>query len=106
MYRLAIVAAVVSLCAGALSPMRANAQPVPAVYPPETVVCPAFPPLYPRGWELMVRRPCYYYYSPPYLATYPHRASVHVVHGVHRRYAAHSWYGVHRRPYLRPGWWW
>jgi hypothetical protein len=72
------------------------------VYPAEIVVCQPFPPDYPRGWELMVRYPCYtyatvrpsyyqsgYYSYPP---AYSYRRSVV--------------YRAHRRPYLRPGWWW
>jgi len=61
----------------------------------EFVSCPPLPYWYPRGWELMIRRPCYIYgaYGSPaysYPAAYPYRVG-------HR---------VHRRPYLRPGWWW
>jgi hypothetical protein len=63
----------------------------------QVVICPPLPPSYPRGWELMVRYPCVTYvygpsyYSPAYYPypTYPHQRE-----------------RVHRRPYLRPGWWW
>jgi hypothetical protein len=68
------------------------------------VSCQPLPYWYPRGWELMIRHPCYIYgayglygaYGPSYQPTYSYPASYpHRV--VHR---------VHRRPYLRPGWWW
>ncbi len=98
MRRLAPALAVTMLCFGSTT----HAQ---VVYPAETVVCQPFPPDYPRGWELMVRYPCYTYgaygssnYQPSYYSypmAYPYRRSR--MYGVHR---------VHRRPYLRPGWWW
>ena len=71
------------------------------IYPEGVVACQPLPFWYPRGWELMVRYPCspYYaygpYYGPP--AYYPVGAAYP------RRYIH---YGIHRRPYLRPGWWW
>ncbi len=74
------------------------------IYPEGVVACQPLPFGYPRGWELMVRYPCspYYAYGPyygppgyyPVGAAYPHRRSSFVDHG------------IHRRPYLRPGWWW
>src|SRR6516225_4239361 len=57
--------------------------------------CP-YPPSYPRGWELMVRTcPVIgpYYAYPRYDIGYPYP-----------RYSRA--YVTHRRPYLRPGWWW
>ena len=63
----------------------------------QAVICP-LPPWYPRGWELMVRYQCIIYgygpsYYPPayyrYPTAYPYQREQ-----------------VHRRPYLRPGWWW
>ena len=69
------------------------------IYPADVAACQPFPPSYPRGWELMVRRPCLiygYYEAPryyPFAATYAYRP-------------AHRGYPTHRRPYLRPGWWW
>jgi len=72
-------AAAAILCLATTPSMRAQAQ-----------GC-IFPPSYPRGWELMVRCPPSYYQ--PY---YPRRA-----YRVARHYES-----VHRRPYLRPGWWW
>ena len=85
---LAAAAAAAVLCLATAPSMRAQAQ---GFYPVETCV---FPPWYPRGWELMVRCPPSYYQ--PY---YPRRASYR--YRVARHYAS-----VHRRPYLRPGWWW
>src|SRR5262245_10725425 len=70
----------------------------------QVAICPPLPPWYPRGWELMVRYPCVIYgYGPsyyppayyPYPAAYPYQCVS--IHAAHR---------VHRRPYLRPGWWW
>jgi hypothetical protein len=64
----------------------------------QVVICPQLPPWYPRGWELMVRYQCVIYgygpsyYSPAYYrypTAYPYQREQ-----------------VHRRPYLRPGWWW
>jgi hypothetical protein len=63
----------------------------------QVVICPPLPPSYPRGWELMVRYPCVtYVYGPSYYspAYYPYPAY------------PHQRERVHRRPYLRPGWWW
>ena len=60
-------------------------------------VCQPLPSWYPRGWELMVRYPCVtYVYGPSYYsrAYYPYPA-----YPLQRE-------RVHRRPYLRPGWWW
>jgi hypothetical protein len=93
---LALALTAMTLCCGSAS--RAQT----AFYPVE-LACQPLPSWYPRGWELMVRYPCYHvygssYYPPayyPYQAVYPHqRVSIHAVHR------------VHRRPYLRPGWWW
>ena len=85
--RLVLVLAVIAtlLCCGSLT--RA-----------QVVICPQLPPSYPRGWELMVRYQCVIYgygpsyYSPAYYrypTAYPYQREQ-----------------VHRRPYLRPGWWW
>ena len=101
MQRLALALALtaITLCCG--SATRAQAG---GAYPVEFAVCQPLPSWYPRGWELMVRYPCAtYVYGPsyyppayyPYPAAYPRqRVSIHAVHR------------VHRRPYLRPGWWW
>ena len=93
---LTVTATATMLCWGS----AARAQ---AVYP-AFAVCPPLPAWYPRGWELMLRQPCVTYvygmsyYSPGYYsypAAYPlQRVSSRAVHR------------VHRRPYLRPGWWW
>jgi len=102
MRRLALAAALIGtiLCREAATPAQAQYYAYTAGY----AACEPFPPGYPRGWELMVRRPCVlyndygpYYGAPGYypIATgYPYRSSVHVG------------YRFHRRPYLRPGWWW
>jgi hypothetical protein len=102
MRRLALAAALIGtvLHCGAATPAQAEYYAYTAGY----AACEPFPPGYPRGWELMVRRPCVlyngygpYYGAPGYypIATgYPYRSSVHVG------------YPIHRRPYLRPGWWW
>jgi hypothetical protein len=72
-----------------------RAQAGSGIYP--GVACQALPFGYPRGWELMVRRPCliYYGYTPYYDAPryYP----------LANRYVGDR---IYRRPYLRPGWWW
>jgi len=100
--RLALTLAVAAtmVCYGSAT----RAQAGTAFYPVAFAACQPLPPWYPRGWELMVRYPCVTYvpgasyYPPayyPYPAVYPHqRVSIHATHR------------VHRRPYLRPGWWW
>ena len=102
MRRLALAAALIGtmLHCGAVTPAQAQYYAYTAGY----AACEPFPPGYPRGWELMVRRPCVlnYGYAPYYGApghyptatAYPYRSSVHVG------------YRIHRRPDLRPGWWW
>jgi hypothetical protein len=99
MQRLALALAVTATMQCCGSATRAQ-----AFYPAEFAVCQPLPPWYPRGWELMARYPCVTYaygpaYYPPayysYPAAYPRqRVSIHAVQR------------VHRRPYLRPGWWW
>jgi hypothetical protein len=92
------VTATILFCGSATSSLAGS-----AFYPADFAVCQPLPPWYPRGWELMVRYPCVTYvygsshYPPAY---YPYPAYPHQrvsIHGVHQ---------VHRRPYLRPGWWW
>jgi hypothetical protein len=98
MQRLVLAAALIVtlLCREAATPAQADYW----AYNGDYVACEPFPSWFPRGWELMVRRPCLlsaYYGAPGYypIATaYPYRSSVHVG------------YRIHRRPYLRPGWWW
>jgi hypothetical protein len=91
MHRPAFAAAMIMtviLCCTPSIPAQAQ-----IVYPAGYVPC-YLPSWYPRGWELMIRNPCasYYYGGPYYRPTYaPYRAASH---------------RVHRRPYLRPGWWW
>ena len=96
--KLALSAAL--LCCGAGA---ARAQGGAIVYPGELVQCRPLPYWYPRGWELMVRTPCYAYY--PYGQSYysPGHQPYRVAYPVRRGHAAHR---VHGRPYLRPGWWW
>lgn len=102
MQRLALALA---LIATALFHESSTAQAEIGSYPLHVVGCEPMPPGYPRGWELMVRRPCLLdyghvsYYEParyyrPLVATYPYHPALHVG------------YGIHRRPYLRHGWWW
>jgi hypothetical protein len=64
------------------------------------VVCQAYPSWYPRGWELMVRPRCAFYGPYSYYA-YPRYA----IGPSYPRYYSRA-YVSHRRPYLRPGWWW
>ena len=93
---LALGVTAITLCWGSVTSAQT------ALYPVE-LACRPLPSWYPRGWELMIRYPCYYvygpsYYSPayyPYPAVYPHqRVSIRATHR------------VYRRPYLHPGWWW
>ena len=93
MQRLALALAVIAitLCWGSVT--RAQVA----------TVCQPLPSWYPRGWELMVRYPCFTYiygasYYPAAYAPYPRVYPYRQVSG----YAVR----VHRRPYLRPGWWW
>jgi hypothetical protein len=100
MQRLALVIAVIAtmFCRESSTPAQAEF----AGYPVGFAACQPFPPWYPRGWELMVRRPCliYYGHGPYYDAprTYPFAA--------HRYRPPQVGHRIHRRPYLRPGWWW
>jgi hypothetical protein len=91
---LALTLAATMLCYGSAT----RAQAGTAFYPVEFAACQPLPPWYPRGWELMVRYPCVTYVHGayyPYPAVYPRqRVSIHAIHR------------LHRRPYLRPGWWW
>jgi len=71
----------------------------------QVAICPLFPPWYPRGWELMVRYQCIIYsygpsYYPPAYYSYPTAYYSYPTAYPHQRER------VHRRPYLRPGWWW
>jgi len=65
----------------------------------QAVICPPLlPSWYPRGWELMARYPCVIYgYGPSYYPTAYYRYPT--AYPLQREQ-------VHRRPYLRPGWWW
>ena len=76
MQRLALALGVtaITLCCGSVTRAQTAFYPV-------GLACQPLPSWYPRGWELMVRYPCYYvyapsYYSPayyPYPAVYPHQ---------------------------------
>jgi hypothetical protein len=93
---LAVTVTAAMLCWGS----AASAQ---GVYP-AFAVCPPLPPWYPRGWELMLRQPCVSYaYAPSYYA--PAYYSYPAAYPLHR-VSSRAVYRVHRRPYLRPGWWW
>jgi hypothetical protein len=87
---LALAVTAITLCCGTVT----RAQ----------VVCQPLPPWYPRGWELMLRYPCvtYVYGSPYYASPYSSSPAVYTYH----RVSVHAAHRVHRRPYLRPGWWW
>ena len=102
MKRLALALAVsaITLCWGSV----AHAQVATAFYPVGSTVCQPLPSWYPRGWELMVRYPCvtYVYGSSYYPAAYSPYPEVYP----YRRVSTHAVQRVHRRPYLRPGWWW
>ena len=94
MQRLALALAVtaITLCWGSVT--RAQVA----------TVCQPLPSWYPRGWELMQRYPCvtYIYGSSYYPAAYSAYPGVYP----YRRVSTHTAQRVHRRPYLRPGWWW
>jgi hypothetical protein len=84
---------------------RAGFDAISAVEP---VVCWPFPPWYPLSWELVVHTSC-----PPgyYLPDYHHYADLVLSHRDSRltRFRHRPAYvlgSIHRRPYLRPGWWW
>jgi len=97
---LALAVTAITLCCGTVT----RAQVSTAFYPVGPTVCQPLPSWYPRGWELMVRYPCAtYVYGPSYYpATYYSYPAVYSYQRVSTR-AVHR---VHRRPYLRPGWWW
>jgi hypothetical protein len=100
--RLSLALAVTAITLGCGTVTRA--QPSTAFYPAGLTVCQPLPSWYPRGWELMVRYPCAtYVYGPSYYpATYYSYPAIYPYQRVSTR-AVHP---VHRRPYLRPGWWW
>ena len=70
---------------------------VDLVYPAEA--CWPLPPSYPRGWEIVIHTPCPPGYYLPHYFHHDHRSRA-----LHR--VAHAVGPIHRRPYLRPGWWW
>jgi len=102
MRRLALAAALIGtiLCREAATPAQAQYYAYTAGY----AACEPFPPGYPRGWELMVRRPCVlnYGYAPYYGAPGHYPTATAYLY----RPSVHLGYRNHRRPYLRPGWWW
>src|SRR5215472_17912015 len=73
----------------------------------QAVICP-LPPWYPRGWELMVRYQCiiYGYYGPSYYPLYYSYPTAYPAYYSYPTAYPHQREQVHRRPYLRPGWWW
>ena len=97
---LALAVTAITLCCGTMT----RAQVSTAFYPVGPTVCQPLPSWYPRGWELMVRYPCAtYVYGPSYYpATYYSYPAVYS----YRRVSTRAVHRVHRRPYLRPGWWW
>jgi hypothetical protein len=100
--RLALALAVTAtmLCGGSATAAQAGA----AFYSAEFAACAPLPPWYPRSWELVVRYPCvtYFYGSSYYPPAYFHNPAAYP----HQRVSVHAVHRVHRRPYLRPGWWW
>jgi hypothetical protein len=90
---LALAVTAITLCCGTVTRAQVGLP-----------VCQPLPPWYPRGWELMLRYPCvtYIYGSPYYASPYYSYPAVYPYQRVSTR-AVHR---VHRRPYLRPGWWW
>ena len=97
---LALAVTAITLCCGTVT----HAQVSTAFYPVGPAVCQPLPSWYPRGWELMVRYPCAtYVYGPSYYpATYYSYPAVYS----YQRASTRAVHRVHRRPYLRPGWWW
>jgi hypothetical protein len=96
---LALAVTAITLCCGSMT----RAQMGTAFYPGPTV-CQPLPSWYPRGWELMVRYPCVtYLYGSSY---YPAAYSAYPGFYPRGRVPGHAVQRVHRRPYLRPGWWW
>jgi hypothetical protein len=81
----------------------------PAFEPPyPSDVCWPLPLSYPRGWEIVIHTPCPAGY---YLPRFHHAPNGYwPSHGYSRsvyRAARVAHVGAtHRRPYLRPGWWW
>jgi hypothetical protein len=77
------------------------AEPVPVgidlVYPAE--ICWPLPPSYPRSWEIVIHTPCPPGYYLP--RNFHHDRQSRALHRV-----GHVAGLIHRRPYLRPGWWW
>jgi hypothetical protein len=96
---LALAVTAITLCCGSVT----RAQVATGFYPGPTV-CQPLPSWYPRGWELMVRYPCvtYLYGSSYYPAAYSAYPGVYP----YGRVSGRAVQRVHRRPYLRPGWWW
>jgi hypothetical protein len=97
---LALAVSAIMLCCGSVT----RAQVGSAFYPVGLTVCQPLPSWYPRGWELMVRYPCAtYVYGPSY---YPAAYYSYPAVYPYQRVSTHAIHWVHRRPYLRPGWWW
>jgi hypothetical protein len=98
---LALALTAITLCCSSAS----RAQ--PALYP-AGLACQPLPNWYPRGWELMVRYPCYWVYSPSYYppaySSYP--AGPYPAGYARQRVPIRTTHRIYRRPYLRPGWWW
>jgi hypothetical protein len=97
MHRFVLALVGMTMVAGAEPTASAELAPLAAMAGLDTIysaeVCWPLPLSYPRGWEIVIHTPC-----PPgyYLPRYYHRA--------HYGYWPSG--SMHRRPYLRPGWWW
>ena len=96
---LALASTAITLCCAS-----ATCAQTAGAYPVAVTVCQPLPSWYPRGWELMVRYPCAtYVYGPTY---YPPAYYAYPAASPRQRVSVHALHRVHRRPYLRPGWWW
>jgi hypothetical protein len=96
MHRLVLALAFMSMvvCAESASSAEPGLEPI---YPAE--ICWPLPPSYPRGWEIVIHTPCPPGYYLPHYFRHEHK-----FRALHR--ATHVVGPIHRRPYLRPGWWW
>jgi hypothetical protein len=106
MHRLVLALSGMALAVSAESAWCAEAVPLDAYAGPDPVylaeVCWPLPPSYPRGWEIVIHTPC----PPGYYLPYAHRANYRY-RSSHDHYRSTYVAGpIHRRPYLRPGWWW
>jgi hypothetical protein len=97
MNRIVLAVAAMAMVAWARPGWSADVAPLnagfDAVYP--ALLCAPLPPWYPAGWEIVIHTPCPPGFYAPYGRPPAWRGRVARADGA-----------VHRRPYLRPGWWW